>query len=264
MSQMFQKTTAFRLFFWLSLILIGFFIFFPLLWLINTALKPTSETFSTYFFAGPLTLDNIIHIVTDPKIMGYLKNSLIVSFGSSLMATIVCAFAGYSFAKFRYRGRKFVMGMFMMSQAFPQAILLLSIYSLMNKTGLLGSYWALLISYFDNIPDSLIESAKIDGAGHWRIMTKIVFPMAVPGMISIAIYGFVWSWNDLLYSMTLVTDTAKRTLASGLVMTFLGEASTNWGYMMAASIVAAVPVTVIFVFLQRYFIQGLTAGAVKG
>ena len=204
---------------------------------------------------------------------------LIVSFGSSLMATIVCAFAGYSFAKFRYRGRKFVMGMFMMSQAFPQAILLLSIYSLMNKTGLLGSYWALLISYvvftlpvgtwtlksyFDNIPDSLIESAKIDGAGHWRIMTKIVFPMAVPGMISIAIYGFVWSWNDLLYSMTLVTDTAKRTLASGLVMTFLGEASTNWGYMMAASIVAAVPVTVIFVFVQRYFIQGLTAGAVKG
>lgn len=163
--------------------------------------------------------------------------------------------------------------------AFPQAILLLSIYSLMNKTGLLGSYWALLISYvvftlpvgtwtlksyFDNIPDSLIESAKIDGAGHWRIMTKIVFPMVVPGMTSIAIYGFVWSWNDLLYSMTLVTDTAKRTLASGLVMTFLGEASTNWGYMMAASIVAAVPVTVILAFLQRYFIQGLTAGAVKG
>ena len=232
---MFQKTTAFRIFFWVSLILIGFFIFFPLLWLINTALKPTSETVSSYFFVGPLTLDNIIHIVTDPKIMGYLKNSLIVSFGSSLMATIVCAFAGYSFAKFRYRGRKFVMGMFMMSQAFPQAILLLSIYSLMNKTGLLGSYWALLISYvvftlpvgtwtlksyFDNIPDSLIESAKIDGAGHWRIMTKIVFPMVVPGMTSIAIYGFVWSWNDLLYSMTLVTDTAKRTLWSAYILHF--------------------------------------------
>ena len=86
---MFQKTTAFRIFFWASLILIGFFIFFPLLWLINTALKPTSETFSSYFFVGPLTLDNIIHIVTDPKIMGYLKNSLIVSFGSSLMATMI-------------------------------------------------------------------------------------------------------------------------------------------------------------------------------
>lgn len=134
------------------------------------------------------------------------------------MATIVCAFAGYSFSKFRYRGRKFIMGLFMMSQAFPQAILLLSIYVLMQRTGLLGSYWALLISYvvftlpvgtwtlksyFDQLPDALIESAKIDGAGHARIMFQIIFPMAVPGMISIAIYGFAWSRNDLLYSMTL-------------------------------------------------------------
>ena len=276
---MFQKTLAFRIFFWASLLLIGGFVFLPLLWMINTALKPTDLTFSSYFFTGPLTLDNIIHIVTDPKIMTYLKNSLWVSFGSSFMATLVAALAGYSFSKFRYRGRKFVMGMFMMSQAFPQAILLLAIYTMMNKAGLLGSYWALIISYvvftlpvgtwtlkscFDQIPDSLMESAKLDGAGNFRIMLQIIFPLAVPGMISIAIYGFVWSWNDLLYSMTLVTDTARRTLASGLVMTFLGEASTNWGYMMAASIVAAIPVTVIFVFLQRYFIQGLTSGAVKG
>lgn len=276
---MFQKTVGFRVFFWASLVAIGCFVFLPLLWMVNTALKPTAETFTLSFFTGTKTLDNIRHIVTDAKIMNYLKNSLIVSFGSSFMATLVCAFAGYSFSKFRYRGRKFVMGMFMMSQAFPQAILLLSIYSLMQKVGLLGSYWALLISYvvftlpvgtwtlksyFDQLPDALIESAKIDGAGHLRIMLQIIFPMAVPGMISIAIYGFVWSWNDLLYSMTLVTDNARRTLASGLVMTFLGMGSTNWGAMMAASIVAAVPVTIIFVFLQRYFIQGLTSGAVKG
>ena len=276
---MFKKTTGFRIFFWVSLVLIGVFVFFPLLWMINTALKPTSDTFSMAFFTGPKTMDNFIHIVTDEKIMRYLRNSLWVSFGSSLLATIVCSFAGYRFAKFRYRGRKFVMGMFMMSQAFPQAILLLSIYGIMQKVGLLGSYWSLLISYvvftlpvgtwtlksyFDQIPDALIESAKIDGATHFKIMRKVIFPLAVPGMITIAIYGFVWSWNDLLYSMTLVTDNAKRTLASGLVMTFLGMGSTNWGYMMASSIIAAIPVTIIFVFLQRYFIQGLTSGAVKG
>ena len=276
---LFRKTAAFRVFFWISLLLIGVFVFFPLLWLVNTALKPSAHTFDTYFFLGPLTFDNIVHILKDEKIIGYLKNSLIVSFGSSVMATMVCALAGYSFSKFRYRGRKFVMGLFMMSQAFPQAILLLAIYALMNRLGLLGSYWALLISYvvftlpvgtwtlktyFDSIPDALIESAIIDGAGQLSIMAKIIFPISVPGMISIAIYGFVWSWNDLLYSMTLVTDTAKRTLASGLVMTFLGEASTNWGYMMAASLVASIPVTIIFILLQRFFIAGLTAGAVKG
>ena len=276
---MFRKTPGFRVFFWIFTVTIGGFIFLPLLWMINTALKPAAETFTLDFFTGTKTMENFAHIVTDGKIMRYLRNSLLVSFGSSLMATIVCAFAAYSFSKFRYRGRKLVMGLFMMSQAFPQAILLLSIYVLMQKTGLLGSYWALLISYvvftlpvgtwtlksyFDQLPDSLIESARIDGARNLKIMFQIVFPITVPGMISIAIYGFVWSWNDLLYSMTLVTDATKRTLASGLVMTFLGEASTNWGYMMAASIVAAIPVTIVFVFLQRYFIQGLTAGAVKG
>lgn len=276
---MFQKTIGFRVFFWIFLVLIGGFVFLPLLWMINTALKPTSETFSLAFFTGPMTLDNIIHIITDEKIMNYLKNSLFVSFCSSFLATLVCALAGYSFSKFRYRGRKFVMALFMMSQAFPQAILLLAIYSMMQQVGLLGSYWSLLISYvvftlpmgtwtlksyFDQLPNALIESAKIDGASNLRIMLQIVFPLAVPGMISIAIYGFVWSWNDLLYSMTLVTDNTKRTLASGLVMTFLGMGSTNWGYMMAASIVSAIPVTIIFVLLQRYFIQGLTSGAVKG
>ena len=276
---MFQKTLAFRIFFYVSLVVIGCFVFLPLLWMINTALKPSTETFSLYFFTGPLTLDNIIRILSDKTIMTYLKNSLIVSFMSSFAATLVSSFAAYSFSKFRYRGRKLVMGAFMMSQAFPQAILLLSIYLMMQKLGLLGSYWSLMISYvvftlpvgtwtlkgyFDGIPDSLIESAKIDGAGNFRIMSRIVFPMAVPGMVSIAIYGFVWSWNDLLYSMTLVTDPARRTLAPGLVMTYLGEASTNWSAMMSASIVAAIPVTIIFVFLQRYFIQGLTSGAVKG
>lgn len=276
---MFQKTIPFRIFFWFFTILIGAFVFLPLLWLINTSLKPSDQTFTLYFFFGKLTLENIKGILTNRTIMRYLCNSLIVSFASSAAATIVSAFAGYSFSKFRYRGRKLVMGAFLMSQAFPQAILLLSIYLLMQKLGLLGSYWSLLISYvvftlpvgtwtlksyFDALPDSLIESARMDGAGNFRIMLQIIFPMAVPGMISIAIYGFVWSWNDLLYSMTLVTDTAKRTLAPGLVMTYLGEASTNWSAMMSASVVAAIPVTIIFVFLQRYFIAGLTSGAVKG
>ncbi len=171
------------------------------------------------------------------------------------------------------------MTVFMMAQAFPQAILLLSIYIMMMKLGMLDNYWSLVLSYvvftlpvgtwtmksyFDQLPNALIESAKVDGAGHMRTMTQIIFPLAVPGMVSIAIYGFVWSWNDLLYSLTLVTDPSKRTLAPGLVLTYLGEFQNNWANMMAAAVVVSIPVTVIFIFLQRYFIQGLTSGAVKG
>ena len=119
-------------------------------------------------------------------------------------------------------------------------------------------------SFFDQIPDALIESAKIDGASAVRIMRSIIFPLAVPGMISIAIYSFIWSWNDLLYSLTLVTSAAKRTLAPGLILTYMGEFQNNWANMMAASIVVSIPVTLMFIFLQRYFIQGLTTGSVKG
>ncbi|WP_312641251.1 carbohydrate ABC transporter permease [Hydrogenoanaerobacterium sp.] len=276
---MFQKTIGFRIFLTLSILLIGGFVFLPLLWLINTALKPAAETFTLSFFTGPMTLDNFKNVITDMRILTYLKNSLVVSFLSSFMATLVSALAGYSFSKFRYRGRSSIMTVFMLAQAFPQAILLLSIYMMMMKMGMLDNYWSLVLSYvvftlpvgtwtmksyFDQLPNALIESAKVDGAGHMRTMAQIIFPLAVPGMVSIAIYGFVWSWNDLLYSLTLVTDPGKRTLAPGLVLTYLGEFQNNWANMMAAAVVVSIPVTIIFIFLQRYFIQGLTAGAVKG
>ena len=145
---------------------------------------------------------------------------------------------------------------------------------MMQTLGLQNSYSALVISYitfalpvatwtlktyFDEIPDALIESAKIDGASNFGIINKIILPLAVPGLIATAIYSFVWSWNDVLYSLTLITSTEKRTLASGLIMTYIGEGNDNWAGMMAASVVVSIPVGLIFIFLQRFFVQGLTA-----
>ncbi len=275
---MFNKTLGYRVFLVTALILIGVFVFFPLTWMLNTALKPSKEIFTMSYFTS-FTLDNFANVLKDGRILQYLRNSLVVSLLSSLFATLVSALAGYSFSKFRYRGRKTIMVLVMMAQAFPHAILLLTIYTVMRKVGLLDNYLSLVLSfitftlpvgtwtlksYFDQIPDALIESAKIDGAGPLRIMRQIIFPLAVPGMVSIAIYGFVWSWNDLLYSLTLVTTARKRTLAPGLILTYMGEFQSNWSNMMAASILVSIPVTVMFIFLQRYFIQGLTSGAVKG
>ncbi|MEA5015594.1 MAG: carbohydrate ABC transporter permease [Candidatus Limiplasma sp.] len=276
---MFQKTVGFRIFFFASLVLIGLFVFFPLLWMVNTALKPSSETFTLSFFSSQMTLANFLAVLSDQRILVYLRNSLVVSSISSVLATTVSAMAAYSFSKFRYRGRRALMTGIMLSQAFPHAILLLTIYTVMRKLGLLDNYLSLVLSfitftlptatwtlkaYFDQIPDALMESARIDGASPLQIMVKVILPLAVPGLISIAIYGFVWAWNDLLYSLTLVTGADKRTLAPGLILTYMGEFTNNWSNMMAASILVSLPVTLIFIFLQRYFIQGLTSGAVKG
>ena len=276
---MFQKTIGFRMFFFTSLVLIGVFVFFPLLWMINTALKPAELSFSLAFFSTTPTLENFQNVLKDKRILIYLGNSLTVASISCILSMVVASLAAYSFSKFRYRGRRSLMVTIMISQAFPHAILLLTIYTVMRNVGLLVNYLSLILSfitftlptstwmlksYFDQIPDALMESAKIDGAGRVKIMTRIVMPLAVPGLISVAIYGFVWAWNDLLYSLTLVTSADKRTLAPGLILTYMGEFTTNWAEMMAASILVSLPVTLIFIFLQRYFIQGMTAGAVKG
>lgn len=245
----------------------------------NTALKPSTETFKlSLFFATP-TLKNFQSVLFDKDILTNLGNSLFVSFVSSFAGTLVSMFAGFSFSKFRYKGKNISMSIIMMAQAFPQAILLLTLYIMMQQMKMDGSYFALILSYiafilpvgtwslkayFDQLPDALIESAKIDGAGWIRITFQIIFPLAIPGAISTAIYGFVWSWNDLLYSLTLVTDASRRTLAPGLVMKYMGEFTNNWSQMMAASIFVSIPVTLIFIFLQKYFISGLTSGAVKG
>ena len=275
---MFEKTRGFRIFVIVFTIIIGIFIFFPLFWMLNTALKDSSQTYSVSLFFSSFTIENFKKVIFDQQILTYLKNSLLVSFSSSFLSTIVAMFAGFSFSKFRYKGRTSFMSIIMMAQAFPQAILLLTLYIMMQKLGMDGSYFSLILSYiafvlpvgtwtlkayFDQLPDSLIESAKVDGASWPIIIFKIMFPLAIPGVISTSIYSFVWSWNDLLYSLTLITEDSRRTLAPGLVMKYMGEFSNNWAEMMAASIVVSVPVTLIFIFLQKYFISGLTAGAVK-
>ena len=276
---MFEKTLPYRIFFWASLILIGLFVIFPLYWMVNTALKSPMEVLSPHLWPENPTLKNFIGVFHNEEIITYFKNSFIVSTVTSILATFVAAYAAYSFSKYRYKGRMSFMLLILVSKMFPYAVLLLSIYLMMQTLGMQDSYTALVISYitfalpvacwtlktyFDEIPDALIESAKIDGASNWGIIHKIIFPLTVPGLIATAIYSFVWSWNDVLYSLTLITSTDKRTLGAGLIMTYIGEGNDDWAGMMAASVLVSIPVSVIFIFVQRYFVQGLTAGAVKG
>lgn len=261
-------------------ICIGLFMFFPLYWLVLTALRPSTEIFSRDIGLLPraLTLENFRDVLSDGSIMMYMRNSLWVSGITSIATTMICAYAGYSFSKFRYPGRRPLMFVVMTSQMFPFAVLLLTIYVMMRGFGLLDRYPALVLSYvtftlpvgtwtlksfFDHLPNSLMESAKIDGASRLSVLHKIILPLSIPGMVSVAVYGFVWSWNDLLYALTLITTPEKRTLAPGLVMTYMGEFQVHWATMMAASVWVSIPVTIGFIFLQRFFVQGLTAGAVK-
>lgn len=263
-----------------GLVLLGLFLFFPIYWLVTTAFKGSAELFRLTPTIVPLapTLDNFIEALTRGTLPRNLLNSMITAGGSAAITTTLATYAGYSFAKYRYRGRIPLMYLLLAAQVIPHGVLLVSVYPMLARFGLLNTYPGLILaylvlalpascymmySYFVNLPDELIEAARADGASDRRILHSIMLPISWPALVTVFLYAFMWAWNDLQFSMTILTRSELRTVGPGLLFGYLSEQTANWGGIMAASLVAALPVVIAFGFMQRYFIQGLTAGAVK-
>lgn len=269
-----------RTIFALCAVAIGFFLFFPIYWLAISAFKGNAELYRivpTLWPHAP-TLDNFETAITRGKLLLHLKNSLIVSGSAAAINSLLAMYAGYSFAKFQYPGRRAVMLLLLSAQVFPFGLLLISLYPMMTDLGLIDTRPGLVLSYivfalpvstymlysyFSQVPSELIEAARADGASELRIFHTIVLPVSIPAVVTVFLYGFMWSWNDLLYAMTLIVSEDKRTVGPGLLLSYLNEVNADWGGAMAASLVASLPIVIAFGFLQRWFIQGVTAGSVK-
>ena len=266
--------------YWIVFAAIACFLFLPLLWMVITSIKPESEIFVRFPTLWPkmATLVNYTNLFSRGEMAGQLKNSLITAGGGAILTVVLATYAAYSFAKFRYRGRKPLMFLMLSAQMFPFAMMLISLYPLLQWAGLLNTRLGLVLayiilalpsgtymlySYFTNIPTEIIEAARADGAGELYILHRIVLPLAMPALVTVGLYSFMWAWNDLLFSLTLITKPELRTVGPGLLLNYIGESKSDWGGAMAASIVSSLPVVIGFAFLQRFFIQGLTAGAVK-
>jgi len=259
---------------------IGLFLLFPLVWLVTTAFKPEAEIFLTFptLLPSAPTWHNFVRAVKAAGIGTYLKNSLIAASGSAVLTTTLATLAAYGFSKFRFRARQPLMLMLIAAQMFPFAVLLITLYPMLKAIGLLDTLTGLtvsyivfalptgtymLYSYFRQIPDELIEAARIDGAGELKLLVRVVLPLSLPAVVAVGIYAFMWAWNDLFYALTIISSDDLRTVGPGLMLQFFGEMQQDWGAAMAASLLASAPVVLMFTFLQRYFVQGLTAGAVK-
>lgn len=265
---------------WLAIVVFGGFALLPVYWLLATSLSPRDQVFSypPSFFPTSITFEHYASLLDDPDLFRYLVNSVIVSVITAVLSVLVSAYMGYSFSKFRYRGRRSLMYLVLSSQMFPQALLLVTLYAVFSAYGLLNSYLALILSFttftlplcvwmlkgfFDTVPDELVEAARVDGASRLRIIHSIVLPLSAPGLVAAGLFAFVRGWNDFIFALTLAGPD-KQTLPPGLVNTFVGEAQTAWPELMAASLVVSLPVVIGFIALQRYLVGGLTAGAVKG
>lgn len=269
-----------RMLFWGAFLVLAAFLFLPLLWMGVTSIKPESEVFVRLPTLLPkaATWVNYTNLFNRSDMVDQLRNSLITAGGGALLTVVLATYAAYSFAKFRYRGRKPLMFLMLSAQMFPFTMMLISLYPMLQWAGLLNTHLGLVIayiilalpsgtymlySYFVNIPTEIIEAARADGAGELFILHRIVLPLAMPALVTVGLYSFMWAWNDLLFSLTLITKPELRTVGPGLLLNYIGESKNDWGGAMAASIVSSLPVVIGFAFLQRFFIQGLTAGAVK-
>jgi multiple sugar transport system permease protein len=275
-----SERPAVRISAWLTVIVFGGFALLPVYWLLATSLTPRTQVFSypPRFFPAEISFEAYTALASNEALFGYLRNSVIVSVITAVLSVVVSAYMGYSFSKFRYRGRRSLMYLVLASQMFPQALLLVTLYTVFSAYGLLNSYTALVLSFttftlplcvwmlkgfFDTIPDELVEAARVDGASRLRIIHSIVLPLAAPGLVAAGLFAFVRGWNDFIFALTLAGPD-KQTLPPGLVNTFIGEASTAWPELMAASLVVSLPVAIAFIALQRFLVGGMTAGAVKG
>ena len=268
---------------WLLLVLtlaLVLVLFSPIIWMVRISLTPKPNLFilPPRPLLKNLNFEGYRGLLERTNFLRYYLNSIIVAVGTVAVSLVAGMLAAYSFSRFDYRGKKTLMVVALSSQMFPWAMLLISVYIFFIKLHLLDSYFGLILahttfalpltiwitkSYFDSIPREMEESAFLDGCSRMRTLTKIIVPVSYPGILAAGIYVFIFSWNDFLFGLTLTSKDKMRILAPGISLSFIGEYEYRWIEMMSTSIAISIPVVILFLLLQRYFIEGLTAGALK-
>lgn len=283
---------------YLTLIVVTFFICFPLLWALSTSLKPTTEIFATppTLIPDNYSLEQYESLIygkdmyfvpgvkyrpkTSPPqyFLSWFMNSIIVTLGSTLISVTVSTLAAYSLTRFRYWGRQFIPYFSLLGYMVPSIIFIFPLFLVMANLGLTNNLWSLVLGYvsitlpfcmwlmwafFRGIPIELEEAALIDGASRLRVFVEIVLPLAMPGIIAAFIFSTIVAWNDYLFARIFMNSIQKLTLTVG-VMHFFEGMHVNWGLMMASAVMMTLPLAVLFMVVQRHLVAGFGAGAVKG
>jgi ABC-type glycerol-3-phosphate transport system permease component len=246
--------------------------------MVGTALKPASESLTAEFFPKNPTFSNIISIAARSNFQVYLRNSLVVSLSCMIICTTAAATAGYSLSRKKTPLFKGYISLLLVLQMFPIILLLLPIFLIFKSLGLINTLYALILAYssinlpfsiwiirsfFDTLPYDLEEAAIIDGCSLFGIFCRIVVPLSLPGLATVAIFVFVNCWNEFLLASLFLRKSNLYTLTVGL-RHFITEHTYQWSNLMSASLLSIIPTVIYIIIAQKYLIQGLVAGAVKG
>lgn len=255
------------------------FLLFPFYWTFVTSIKTSAELYGrtvTYWPKAP-SFESYRRLFSEYNFLRPMGNSLLVAALTTLISVTVSVLAAYSFSRYRFKGRKFLMSMFLTNNMFPTVLLLIPLYAIMRKIGILYTPSSLVLSYttftipfsiwllsgfLDDLPLSLEEAAMVDGANRAQAFLKIILPILMPGIVATGAYIFMNSWNEYTFAV-MFTNEANRTIPVAL-KNLIGQLGVEWGMLTAGGIITIIPVCVMFFFAQKRLISGLTAGAVKG
>ena len=255
-------------------------VLFPFYWMVITSFKAEDQMRSlvSMFWPSPAVIENYSQLLAKTDFLAWFGNSAIVAISSTLVATAVGTLGAYALARLKFMGRAFMSSAVLITYLVPPAILFIPLYAQIRAfglsdslAGLIATYpsftvpfvtW-LLMGYFESIPVELEEAAMIDGATRFGAFRRVILPLAAPGVLAAGMYAFTQAWNEFLYALVFITNVKLRTLPVGL-STFITGDVYGWGYLMAGAVLTTIPVIAVYIYLQKYMVEGLTAGSVKG
>lgn len=255
------------------------FCIFPFLWMLSTSFKESQDIFSSppKFFTEHMTLQNYINAVEKNHLLVYAKNSLIVTITTVVLTIAIATLASFGMGYLKLKGTKMFTKILYALQMLPVVTSIVPLYIICGKLGLLNTHWALILTYlgsavpvavilitgfFTDIPNEIGEAAMIDGCNEFQVFWKVILPLAVPGIVSGAIYTFIRIWQEFIIALSFTSEKMMYTLPIGL-KAYEGSNQTDWGGLMATAVVISVPAIVLFVMVQKQFVDSM-AGSVKG
>lgn len=260
------------------LIILALLVLIPVVWMAFSAFKPEKEIISwpPTFFPQTLTSQNFIDVQKRINILQYMLNSVIYAGGTTALAVIVNSTAGYAYAFYNFKGKS---GLFLLTLAtmmVPFQVIMVPLFLVVYKMGMYDSYWGLIIprvvvagsifmmrAAFTGLPKELAEAARIDGLSEFGIFRKIMLPQVKPAIITLTILSINGSWNDLLWPMIVTSSTEMRTLANGLAL-FIGQNTIEYGAAFAGALISLAPMLILYIFGQKYFVEGMAGSGLKG
>ena len=260
-----------------GVILLALLYMFPIVWVVLSSFKSGSELFHwppTLLPQNP-TLQNYVDAFARGDFGVYFKNSGIVAGSSTALAVVINMMAGYAFSKYRFPGGNLVFMLFIGTMMLPLEVLMIPIFQTVKNMGLYNTLAGIIIppaatptglflvrQFFLSVPDELMEAARIDGAGETAIFTRIMLPLAKPAISILAIFNFMWRWNDYMWPLIVLRNSSKYTVQLAL-QTFSGEYAVDWNSLLAMSVITMIPVLIIFLIFQKQFIQGMATSGLK-